>query len=188
MTWRTRFLAGFGVAALTVAALAGPVAAASVTSADRQGDGVGPGDVRALKLENHSDVLTIRVRTEQPINLTTSPAWHRAGSRTLLRIYLDTDPATPGADYVVVLKAATGEITTAIKPLIETTPRDGCIPSIGQPQPTIIQAAFGSSCVAGNGTVRAYASYRFDQGGDGTIQSFDRAPNTGFGPVLALVL
>jgi hypothetical protein len=187
MSWRKRIVALLGVVALGVTVLAGPAGAAAVSAADRRGDGVGPGDMRAVKLENHSDVLTIRVRTEHPINLAASPAWHRAGSQTLLRVFLDTNPSSPGPDYVVVLKAATGEISTAIKGLIEATPRDGCIPSIGQPQPTIIQIAFGSFCLSGNGTVRAYASYRFDQGGDGSIQSFDRAPNAGFGPRLQLV-
>lgn len=171
-----------------VVLLAGPASAASVVAADRKGDGVGPGDVRALNLEHHNDVLRIRVRTERPIDLDSSPAWHRHGSLTLLRIFLDSDPSSPGADYVVVVKPAAGELAADLVTLLHHAPRDGCIPSLAQPQPTMIQAAFGIGCVLSGPSIRAYTSYRFDQGGDGSIQSTDRAPNTGFGPRLAIVL
>ena len=185
---RWRFLTILVAAALGVAALAGPAGAGGlVTTVDPKGDGVGPGDIRALKLEQVNNVLRIRVRTEQPINLASSPAWHRAGSQTLLRIFLDSDPTFPGADYVVVVKAAAGELAPSLVQLAQHAPRDGCIPSLFQPQPTIIQAAFGIDCLDTDGRVRGYASYRFDQGGDGSIQSFDRAPNSGFGARLVLV-
>ncbi|HET9772703.1 MAG TPA: hypothetical protein VFS16_17545 [Acidimicrobiia bacterium] len=175
------------VATFLVLLHASPAGAAQVIAADPKGDGVGPGDVRAVNVEHHSDVLRLRVRTEHPIALRTSPAWHRQGSLTRLRIFLDVDPTFAGPDWFVVIKASTGEVQTSLVPLTEQAPRDGCIPSVGQPQPTIIQAAFGVGCVRSNGYVRAYASYRFDQGGDGTVQSVDRAPNAGFGPKLVLV-
>ena len=181
-----RLLVVIGVAALTVPLLAGPAGAASVTSADPRGDGVGPGDVRALNVEQHNDVLRLRVRTERPLDLDRAPAWHREGSLTLLRIFIDSD-SEPGANWVVVVKPAATDLQTRLVALDQAAPRDGCIPSLGQPQPTIIQLAFGISCVSSHGQVRAYASYRFDQGGDGTVQSFDRVPNAGFGPRLTLV-
>jgi hypothetical protein len=185
-----RLIAIVCLAALALTAFAGPAAAGGpVTAVDPKGDGVGPGDVRAVRISQTNDVLKFRVRTEKPLNLAAAPAWHRHGSSTMLRFFLETDPAWSGPDWVIRLRGAIGsELDVALVQLVQHAPRDGCIPSVYQPQPTIIEAAIASGCLSGNGTVRAYASYRFDQGGNGSIDSIDRAPNAGFGPQLNIVL
>ena len=96
---RRRLLAAAAVVILAVSAAAGPAQAGGpAVTADRKGDGLGPGDVRALRLEQINNVLRIQVRTEKPINLRVAPAWHRHGSTTLLRVFLETHAASPGPD------------------------------------------------------------------------------------------
>ena len=175
-------LCGALVALVLVASAAG---AASVSRNDPAGDGVGPGDVRALRIAQSGSNFSVRVRTEKPLNLDTAPAWQNETTRSILRVYLDTRDATSGPDYVVVVDNDEGFLEARLVAITAFRPRGGCLPVITQPQLTQIQVSFDVACISTESDgVRGYAAYRLDQRGDGTLDSIDRAPNAGYTPTL----
>lgn len=176
-----RILVTFGGALLAVVLLASAASAAAVSKTDPKGDGRGAGDVRALRLSQSGATFTARVRTEKPLNADTAPAWQNEGSRSILRIYLDTRTDTTGPDYVFVMDNDAGFLRARLLQLTAWRPSEGgCVPTIQQPQLTQIQLSVDIACIGGDGSgVRGYATYRFDKGGNGTQDSIDRAPNTG---------
>jgi hypothetical protein len=187
MTWTRRILKTLGGALLAVVLTASAASAdVSLSVADRKGDGLGPGDVRALRVAQAGSNFSLRVRTEKPLNFDVAPAWQNEATRSILRIFLDTNTEHAGADTVVVLDNEEGSLVAKLVHLdTVSSPRGGCLPVITQPQFTQIQLTFDVACL-GSGSVRAYAVYRFDQGGNGTQDSIDRVPNAGWSPRLVL--
>jgi hypothetical protein len=179
------------VAGLLAIGLLATPAAASVSTADPAGDGVGPGDVRAVRLSYpDAPFVGIRIRTAAPIDLDTSPAWHRATSTSILRANLDTDD-DPAVDYVAVMEPAPGgPVALTLRDFngpMTPMPRIQCL-TVVQPQPTIIEFRANRNCMDGADHVRAFVRYRLDRGGEGTVDSDDRAPNHGFTPVFQIVV
>jgi hypothetical protein len=177
-------LVGAFVAVVLTASAAG--AATEVTGTDRAGDGLGPGDIRAVRLRQSGADFSVRVRTEKPLNLDTAPAWQNEGTRSILRVYLDTVSSASGPEYVVVIDNVNGFLEVDLRGLAAWRPRAGCDPVLTQPQLVQIQVNVGLGCFSTDAGVRAYAAYRYDKRGDGTLNSTDRAPNAGFGPQLSL--
>ena len=156
---------------------------------DPAGDGVGPGDIRGLRLSYDDPYIHVRVRTEDPIDIHATPAWVRAGSSTVLRANLDVDEDA-AVDYAAVLRRGSGGPAVQLldlQPMPSPSPRILCI-AIEQPQPTMIDISVNRGCMGSAEHVRAFVRYRLDRGGDGSVNSDDRAPNTGFSPVFPFII
>ena len=181
-----RLLLALAVALLGIGVLAPPASAAgSVTVADPAGDGHGPGDLRALRYSQNGNTLgfVFQVRLQQGTNRV-APTWTNAASQTLLRINLATDGG-PGIDYVLRVHPDPSGASLEYQAIN----RGLCGFQLTFPQPEIIRVTFSSPiCLDGAETVRAFARFRFDRGGNGTIDSDDRAPNAGYGPTLPVTL
>ena len=182
-------LSGVLVALALIVPPASAGGGAAVSVADRKGDGTGPGDVRALRIAQNGSSFIARLRTEKPLNLDTAPAWQTQGTRSIVRVYLDNRTDTTGPDDVLVIdNDENGFLRVRLLGLTVWRPEGGCVPVLQQPQLTQIQITLDIGCVSGDDTgIRAYASYRLDRGGNGTIDSVDKAPNAGYTPLLNLV-
>jgi hypothetical protein len=184
-----RILLALVAGALALGVLAAP-AAAPVTVADPAGDGVGPGDVRAVRLSfPDNPYFAVRIRPKDPINLGTSPAWVRASATSILRANLDVDD-DPAVDYAAVMEpVAGGPVALTLRDYngdpLSPTPRIVCI-SVLQPQPTMIELRVNRNCMGNADHLRAFVRYRLDRGGDGTVNSDDRAPNRGWTPIFSM--
>ena len=184
-----RLLLAPAAAALAVGLLATPASAAPVAVSDPAGDGVGPGDIRAVRLSlPDNPYIGIRIRTQDPIDITTSPAWTRNGSTSILRANLDVDD-DPAIDYAAVMEPGDGAVALTLRNYedpMAPAPRILCL-SVLQPQPTMIEFRANRNCMNSPVHVRTFVRYRLDRGGDGTVNSDDRAPNRGFTPVFQFV-
>lgn len=180
-----QLLVGLGSMAFVLGTLVVPASAGSVTGTDPR-DGLPPGDIRAVRLTQDGSQLAIRIRTEGPLNVLTAPAWHGQASKTLLRVWLETSRTIAGPEWLVRISTHDGNVSGALVPLAERSPRIVCVNSRPQPQLTMLELVVELDCLKTRGPIRAAVSYRFDQRGDGSVNSIDRAPNTGFGPRLQL--
>ena len=131
----------------------------------------------------------MRVRTEDPIDIHATPAWVRGGSSTVLRANLDVDE-DPAVDYAAVLRRGPGAPAVQLldlQPMPSPSPRILCI-AVEQPQPTMIELIVNRGCMGNAEHVRAFVRYRLDRGGDGSVNSDDRAPNAGFSAVFQFIV
>jgi hypothetical protein len=181
---RTRTILSAATMALTLLASiisATPAAAAPTVVTDRAGDGHGPGDVRALRYLLVDDFVELQLRTNRPLNLANAPAW-RGASASLIRFNIDTTAETGVDATVYVRPGKTGPETSYQSFAVHPTPRAPCQSDVSQPQPTLIRVYLNRGCLPPLDYVRVFARYRLDQGGNGTVDSDDRAPNFGYGP------
>lgn len=171
------------VGALLVLGLtAGPTAAAPppVIVADPRSDGRGPGDVRAVRLDRFGNTFVFQVRTHDPLDVYGSRAWRRAASATELRYNVDIGNG-PGIDYAVIVEPSPTGAVVDIQSFLPDhgTPR-ACDITLDQPNSILIRVRVSNSCIGEPARIRTWARYRLDQGGDGSVNSTDRAPNAGF--------
>jgi hypothetical protein len=179
-------------AAAVVAALcllASSASAGTVSNADPKGDGHGPGDIRGLRVTEQlspSAAIYVRIRTEKPLNIMNAAAWRTEASQTFLQVNIDVFQPTAGQEYWIrIVPGPSGPVATFHGGIFR--PRGDCEVALSQPQQVFIRVSVPSNCLSGADYVRAFARYRLDRGGDGTVDSDDRAPNAGFGPKLQLV-
>jgi hypothetical protein len=174
------------VAVLCIGLLAPPASAAgTVTAADPAGDGHGVGDVRALRYSQNGNSLRtiLQVRLQRGTSRT-APTWTNLASASSLRFNIATDGG-PQVDYVAeVVPSPTGAMLE-----FQGIPRGLCGLSVTFPQPEIIRVAFENPiCFGDPDTIRVFSRFRWDRGGDGTIDSDDRAPNAGYAASLPITL
>jgi hypothetical protein len=173
-----RLLLAVTVAVLGIGLLAPPASAAgTVTRTDPAGDGTGVGDVRALKYSQNANTggFLFQVRLAQPTRIT-ARTWAEP-SATELRFNIATDGG-PQVDYVLAVVPADGGPTVTYTGVS----RGLCGLEVTFPQPTIVRVRLnGPICVDGANSFRVFSRFRFDQGGNGSIDSDDRAPNVGYG-------
>ena len=172
---KLRLLTGSVVLAVTVGLLAPPAAADTVVRTDPVGDSTGPGNLVAVRMSHSDDRLLLQVRTHRGIDVATAPAWNAPESVTQLRFNLDVQ-GDPRVDYVIVLSRSGGVEILAVA---QASPRAPCTLT-SQPEPTIIRIRVAYSCIGIPEHVRVFARYRFDGGGNGTVDTDDRAPNAGY--------
>jgi hypothetical protein len=177
-----KLLTALGVVAATVLLLGGPASAGGVfTQSDPKDAPVAKGDIRAVRVSQAGSSLLVRLRTEKPLNLDTAPAWQNEGTRSVIRIYLDTTDGSTGAEAQITIRNDEGFLVAQFFNFVAPSPAEGgCLPVLTQPQLTMIQVSIDIGCFPIPDHAAAYATYRLDQGGDGTQDSFDRAPNVGF--------
>jgi hypothetical protein len=179
---RARTIVGGVIVALGLlgsAILAPAAGAAPVVTADPAGDGHGSGDIRGQKMGLDNNTLTLQIRTQQPLNLDGAPAWSD-GANTQLRFNIDVGNE-PGVDYAAVIEPGPSGVTASL--LVFGTlpsPRISCDPQITQPELTIIRARIPYGCFASPDYFQTFSRYRLDRGGDGSVNSDDRAPNGGY--------
>jgi hypothetical protein len=174
-----RFLAPLALGLLVLGLLAPPASAgANVAAAsDPVGDGRFGGDLVALRTSTDATRLILQVRTSQPLDVRTAPAWTRPGSTTLLRFDIYDTAATP--DYLVLLRrGANGPVGQVVKPGSGPVPGAGCV-TVTQPAKVLIRVAVRFTCLPDAQSARVAARYRFDSRGDGSVNSNDRAPDEG---------
>jgi hypothetical protein len=189
-----RRLALVAVTLVTALGVLVPPASAGITGtvvvADPKGDGVGPGDIRAVRISQASTGVAIRIRTERPLAVETAPAWTSPSARSIIRVRLDSDEARPGDEHIVLLDSDSGGVTAGIDDLVDPMahPEAPCV-TFDQVNPTLLQlkVAYGCFDLGHSGRIRVFARYWFDQGGNGTIDSGDRGPNAGYTERLLLV-
>ena len=181
-----RLVVVVGLALLGLGLLAPPAAAETLVVADRQGDGQGPGDIRAIRLSQAGDYVLLQVRTRRGIDLDTAPAWNTAESSTSLRFNLDVG-GDRGVDWVLTVEPQLGGPPSVSLAGIGNSPapRVPCL-VLAQPEPTVIRVKVHQGCINLPAGVRAFARYRFDAGGNGSLDSDDRAPQVGYTPFLPI--
>jgi hypothetical protein len=172
------------VLALGLVLLPAPASAAT-TVVDPAGDGIGVGDVRAMRVVQNDDLeVVFQVRLNAP----THPAratWIGEDSRTSMRINIDED-GDAGIESYIIVEAEPGAAQLHIVNLFATPePRGDCGLSLDFPQQQRRILRFRLSHPDCLGTpapeaIRAFVRFRFDQGGNGSIDSADRAPNGGW--------
>ena len=179
---KLRILVGTLATALAVGLLAPPAAADTIVRSDPVGDSSGPGNIVALRMSHSDDRLLLQIRTNRGIDKATAPAWNAPESLTQLRFNLDVQ-GDRKVDYIIVLSRSGGIEILAVAQ--SPTPRAPCAIT-SQPDPTIIRVRVAYSCIGIPEHVRVFARYRFDQGGNGSVDTDDRAPNTGYTPFLPI--
>jgi hypothetical protein len=180
-----RLLTAVGLAALALGLLAPPAAAETVVAEDPAGDGRGLADIRAIRLSQAGDYVLMQIRTARGVDLDTAPTWTTTGSASVLRFNLDTG-GDGAIDRVVRLEPAEGGPHVVVEAIAQSpTPRIPCT-FLSQPEPTIIRIKVHQACVGEPAQVRAFARYFYDAGGDGTVESSDRARNVGYTPFLPI--
>jgi hypothetical protein len=186
MTARKTLLA-LALALLGTGLLAPPASAGNASpqsASDPAGDGHGRGDIRSVRVAQYGGPLILQVRTQLGVRADTAAAWSSATSKTQLRFYVNhVDDANP--DFSVIIRA------TADGPVGEVTgfpnrPRGECV-TVTQPRPTLIRASIALVCLPEVASAATFARYRFDRGGDGSINSIDRGPNAGMTPLIDFV-
>jgi hypothetical protein len=173
-------LVALGAVGFATPAHAGNASPQQVT--DPAGDGRGRGDIRAVRVAHYGGPLVLQVRTEQGVNLIAAPSWSSSTSKTRLRFFVRS-AGIP--DFSIIIRA-TGEGPVGSLNGIEMAPRGDCV-TVTQPQPTIIRASVGMACMPGISAAAVFARYRFDERGDGTINSIDRGPDEGTVPIIDIV-
>jgi hypothetical protein len=187
---RSRILTGLGTCLLALALLIPSAAAATVTSDDPAGDGQGVGDLRALRVSQHPNTLalTFQVRTNLPFN-PDGPAWNSAASVTSLNFNIATDGGREVDYQIQVFATGSGPEVEVLAIAHSPAPRGLCGFDLSFPQPTIIRVQLNAPlCVGEPDTLRAFARFWFDRGGNGSIDSDDRVRNRGYSPPLDVTL
>jgi hypothetical protein len=179
---RLRLALAVGTALVALGLATAPASAAPVVVTDRQGDGRGPGDLRALRIAQVGADFVFQVKTQQPLSIHDANAWTRDPSTTELRFNLDV-PGGLGIDYALFVLPNQSDAGAGVR--IQTFGEDrptmrACDVTLGQPNLNLIRVRVSPTCINEPTRVRAFARYRLDQGGNGTIDSDDRAPNAGF--------
>ena len=172
---------GVVVVALTLGLLGPPAAADTLVVPDRAGDGQGLGDVRALRLSQAGERVLAQVRTARGVDIDSAPTWTTPGSSTLLRFNFDTN-ADGLIDWAVLVEpGASGAHATLMGIAQSPAPRlpVACV-ILSQPEPTVIRIKVLMGCIGLPEHVRAFSRYWFDAGGNGSVDSIDRAPNAGY--------
>ena len=172
------------VVALGIVLLPAPASAAT-TAADPEGDGTGVGDILALRVSQNADLEVVfqlrRAAPTRPNRVT----WVGASSATTLRVNIDED-GDGGIESYIIAEADAGEPQVHIVNFFSSPQvRGDCALTMEFPsqQPRIIRFRLNHPNCLGNeapDAIRAFARFRYDQGGNGSIDSADRAPNGGW--------
>jgi hypothetical protein len=137
-----------------------------------------------VRAAQYGGPLILQVRTQQGVNLRAAASWNSSTSKTQLRFFVTQSSASPPQFSIII--RATGEGPVGLVDGLSMAPRGECV-TVTQPQATIIRARVGLACLPGVEAAAVFARYRFDEGGDGTINSIDRGPNTGYTPTIDFV-
>lgn len=171
---------------LSVLLLAAPASAAgTVTVPDRAGDGQGVGDVLALRYSQNQATtrFTFQVRLAHPTRRLAA-TWTNPASASELRFNIAANDG-PNVDYVLRVRPGDSGPTVALTGIA----RGVCAISLSFPQPDIVRVQVGDpTCFGGAKSIRVFSRFRYDQGGNGSIDSADRTPDAGFGPILLVNL
>jgi hypothetical protein len=152
---------------------------APVTVADGANDGHGAGDIRGLRIfqsEAQGYNVAFQIRTQNPLNLGTNPAFRNPAAKSQIRFNVDTDGDRAFEAVGFVESGPAGATARFAYPGINR-PEGLCAPTLGQPTLNSIRVTLPSFCLGGAFQIRAGVRYRLDVGGNGTIDSDDRAPN-----------
>jgi hypothetical protein len=169
---------------LLVVAMALPAAADTYDLDDPVDVARGPGDIVSVRLNVTSRWIVWRLELRDPVRFDRAP-W-RAGSATQIRIGMQQDGAD-GQANVVVRPGPNGPVATTTAP-----PSQVCRTQLDQPGgPRTLRVRVHIPCAprarSGEPTleIRGRVGYRFDQGGDGTVDQVDAAPNRGYTPYIS---
>jgi hypothetical protein len=179
---KLRMLIGALATVLAVGLLTPPAGAGTVVRNDPAGDTAGPGGILAVRLRQAGPNVLAQVRTNRPLDIFSAPSWNNGSSLTQLRFNFDTD-GDPNVDYAVVVDP--GPTVTVLGIAHSPAPRIPCA-FVSQPEPDLIRVKVTIDCVGTPADIRTFARYRFDRGGNGSIDTDDRAPNVGYTPPLVL--
>jgi hypothetical protein len=168
---------------LGVLGTASPASAASVATEDPRGDGHNAGDIRGFRASQAGPKVLLQIRTQRPLDIFNAPAWTNKASTTFLRFNIDANGGT--VDHVVLLTPGPSGPSIEYQSVAHGPSAEVVCATVTQPQPTIIRVAVQTGCLDGT-TVRAFARYGLDVGGNGSQNSDDRAPNFAFAPPLGL--
>jgi hypothetical protein len=177
------------LAMLTVAAVLGvgapsaPVAAAVPSRhvvVDPR-DAAAPADLRTVRILHRMADVVVVLRTQRQLNIGANAAWTSASSASEILIPIDTG-GTAAADFrVQLLPSPAG----AVPSLVQLPSAERCVPFLDQPTRFKIRLRFERDCIDSPDHLRLFVRYRYDRGGDGTVDSNDRARNTGWTPPIS---
>jgi hypothetical protein len=155
---------------------------------DRASDGHGIGDIRAVRLSQSGDYVVAQIRTARGADIDEAPAWSTDESQTSLRFNFDTT-GDRGVDWFVVVEPRLGgsPLVSLVGIANSAAPR-APVPCVvlRQPEPRVIRVKVHQGCLNLPAHVRAFARYRVDAGGNGSVDSDDRAPQVGYTPFLSI--
>jgi len=174
--------------ALALASFVPPAAAGNdspQTAVDPVGDGVGGGDIVALRVAQDGGPIELRVRTREGNNIRTGPAW-QPGSRSQLVLNMNNGSDGRPQWAVIITPSPSGARARVVWVGPAPDPTPPCV-GLSQPSPAFIQVRVRQVCLGLPGAFRAFARYRYDRGGNGTVDSSDRAPDFGYTPTINIL-
>jgi hypothetical protein len=127
--------------------------------------------------------VVITITTEQGLDIETAPPWDDEDSVSEINIPIDTGGSVQPEFRVEIEPTSAGALATVVR-LSDRVER--CYPFLTQPAATPgnskIRVRFEVDCVGTPANLRAFVRYDLDVAGNGSVDSVDRGPNSGYTP------